>query len=1168
MGFTAEEIAALQRRTEKLRNICILAHVDHGKTTLADCLISSNGIIPAKMAGKLRYLDSRPDEQEREITMKASSIALVFQDKLEDVAAEAPGAAAAAGGGGSGGGGAGAAAAADSEEGRRRRRAESLYLINLIDSPGHVDFSSEVSSAVRFSDGALVVVDAVEGVCAQTEAVLKQAWGEGVRPVLVLNKMDRLITEVKMSPGEAYQHLSQIVERMNALASMLVVGDAMQAAAAAPAPANAPAPARASSAPAAGIEGEELDMASDKYAVDIVDEESFSFSPSAGNVVFASAVDGWAFTVPDFADFYARRLRMKRAALQTALWGDFFFNPKTGKVLTSAAARPGAKPMFVQLVLDNLWHLYDSAANKGREALEKAASALDLKVPVRELQAPEWRARLQAVISRWLPITQSILAAVVRHVPAPPAAQQKRVARFWTPESLLASPGASEADREHLRALAERCRRCDPDRAGPVLVFVSKMLDLGADAPLGQVVQPEERGRARAPLGAGDDGESKGAEEAGVAAPASANVRAIESRFIAFARVFAGTLDCSQEASHRELWVFAPRFDPADPTSWAKQRVSVPAASLSLWLLMGRDVMRVSRVPAGNVCGIGGLGSVLLNSGTLSSLPLVAPFRPMTFQGAPIVRVAIEPRQSSQLAALNAGLRLLMQADPNVEIARQETGEQVLAVSGELHLERCLTDLRERFAVGVEIDVSPPLVDFRETVVDLPDEAKREAEARRRRRAAAAAAASAGSAEHEAKAAGGFDSSDEALSDDEDRDAAAGGGAADAGAGDARGEDARERRAHDAAGAKRFRTLSRARRSPNGCFWVRVRVVPVPDRALRVLQERQRVLPMLLSGVGGGGGGSSSGEADAEKDAEHKWQLVRDLAAALREALPAEAAGPSGLERSDVERIMSFGPRRAPLNLLVYRAEGLRLPVAMQLALLEPELAEERRREAGGTLRMLENSVVSGFHVGATSGPLCGEPMMGVALVVEKLHFAPRDDDALGPDPHGPMSGQIISTVKQAFQRAFAARSQRLFEPVYQVQMHCNADFLGKLHGVLARRRGRVVSEDLQEGTAQFLVRAHLPVVESFGFANDLRKRTSGSASPQLVFSHWQRLEQDPYWAPTTEEEQEEFGEVDRDKLPNLARDLVFAVRQRKGLEIERKIVVSAEKQRTLKRNK
>ncbi|KAJ1826631.1 Cytoplasmic GTPase/eEF2-like protein (ribosomal biogenesis), partial [Coemansia sp. RSA 2708] len=177
------KLAQLQRNSANIRNVCVLAHVDHGKTTLSDALLATNGIISNKLAGKIRYLDSREDEQERGITMESSGISLYYRllqkQNNEDVASE--------------------------------------FLVNLIDSPGHVDFASEVASAARLSDGALVLVDVVEGVCTQTVSVLHQAWVENVRPVLFLNKLDRLIVEWRLTPSEAYVHVQQLVEQVNAV---------------------------------------------------------------------------------------------------------------------------------------------------------------------------------------------------------------------------------------------------------------------------------------------------------------------------------------------------------------------------------------------------------------------------------------------------------------------------------------------------------------------------------------------------------------------------------------------------------------------------------------------------------------------------------------------------------------------------------------------------------------------------------------------------------------------------------------------------------------------------------------------------------------------------------------------------------------------------------------
>ena len=197
---------------------------------------------------------------------------------------------------------------------------------------------------------------------------------------------------------------------------------------------------------------------------------------------------------------------------------------------------------------------------------------------------------------------------------------------------------------------------------------------------------------------------------------------------------------------------------------------------------------------------------------------------------------------------------------------------------------------------------------------------------------------------------------------------------------------------------------------------------------------------------------------------------------------------------------------------------------------------------------------------------MCEEPVSGVAFTIEELRVELLVAD--GDSTAAQLSGQLIAATKEACRSAFLACSTRLLEPLYNCELQATQDILGKTYGVLAKRRARIVSEELKEGTPIFTIRALLPVVESFGFAGDLRKQTSGAAHPQLVFSHFEALPQDPMFVVATSEEQEA---LDDGALPsiNIARKLVDEARRRKGLLVDgEKVVQCATKQRTLGRNK
>ena len=129
---------------------------------------------------------------------------------------------------------------------------------------------------------------------------------------------------------------------------------------------------------------------------------------------------------------------------------------------------------------------------------------------------------------------------------------------------------------------------------------------------------------------------------------------------------------------------------------------------------------------------------------------------------------------------------------------------------------------------------------------------------------------------------------------------------------------------------------------------------------------------------------------------------------------------------------------------------------------------------------------------------------------------------------------------------------------------HLTAEVLGRVYGVITRRRGRIISESLKEGTPFFTILSVLPVAESFGFSDEIRKRTSGAASPQLVFQGFEMLDEDPFWVPFTEDELEDLGELaDRE---NVAKRYMDGVRVRKGLQVKGRRGRDAEKQKTLKR--
>lgn len=210
----------------------------------------------------------------------------------------------------------------------------------------------------------------------------------------------------------------------------------------------------------------------------------------------------------------------------------------------------------------------------------------------------------------------------------------------------------------------------------------------------------------------------------------------------------------------------------------------------------------------------------------------------------------------------------------------------------------------------------------------------------------------------------------------------------------------------------------------------------------------------------------------------------------------------------------------------------------------------------------LADKATYAFQLATNYGPLCHEPMQGVAVFLEDIYTHVSQDEA--SQNVGRLTSEIIKTTRDSIRQGFLDWSPRLLLAMYSCEIQASAEVLGRVYSVITRRRGRIVSESLLEPSTNFTILALLPVAESFGFSDEIRQKTSGFAAPQLVFEGFEMLDEDPFWVPTTEEELEDLGEkADKE---NVAKRYVDAVRARKGLTVRRKVVESAEKQKTLKR--
>ncbi|KAG2600568.1 hypothetical protein PVAP13_5KG527914 [Panicum virgatum] len=381
--FTAEELRAIMDKKNNIRNMSVIAHVDHGKSTLTDSLVAAAGIIAQEVAGDVRMTDTRADEAERGITIKSTGISLYYEMTPESL------------------------------KNYKGERDGNQYLINLIDSPGHVDFSSEVTAALRITDGALVVVDCIEGVCVQTETVLRQALGERIRPVLTVNKMDRCFLELQVEGEEAYQTFSRVIENANVIMATY----------------------------------------EDKLLGDV------QVYPEKGTVAFSAGLHGWAFTLTNFAKMYASKFGVDETKMMERLWGENFFDPATKKWTTKNTGSATCKRGFVQFCYEPIKQIINTCMNDQKDKLWPMLQKLNVTMKADEKELVG-KALMKRVMQTWLPASTALLEMMIFHLPSPSKAQKYRVENLY------------EGPLDDIYATA--IRNCDPE--GPLMLYVSKMI--------------------------------------------------------------------------------------------------------------------------------------------------------------------------------------------------------------------------------------------------------------------------------------------------------------------------------------------------------------------------------------------------------------------------------------------------------------------------------------------------------------------------------------------------------------------------------------------------------------------------------------------------------------------------------------------------------------------
>ena len=1062
-----------------------------GKTTLADNLIEHNGLLSERLAGTLRYLDSDPEEQRRGITMRSSAIGLQHTYVKQQ----------------------------GKTDGQN-------FIVHLVDSPGHTDFSYEVSSALTACDACSLVVDAVEGMGPRTHQVFREAFLNQHVPILVINKMDRLCTELCLTPVEAYLRIRSLLETINAAASAMITSAHQY------------------------VSKDDNDDNLDKEADDKLrqeEEDLWTFDAAKGNVVFGSALFGWGFTALSLAKslFRSKTVSVKPLVLRNYIFGDYKLKGEKFLMWKSSAHNAEEElPLFCEYGLKPIWQIYEGVAssaarsgvgsslfadgrfahhlqgggsNGGKsrsdqkfdttmlvdvlEPLGVGATGTRSPRTLAEMQqllahtgANTEESILRCLIRRYRPLATALLDTVCEYAPSPASAAGTVRSRV-----LHLQPGATPA-------IHQAVKECQTSSEAPVIAHVCKFF---------------------------------ATERSHVRDPSLPNPNEEKNILLGLARVLSGRL-----RTEESYYLLGPKHS---------KDVKAVQRKVRLYLLMGSTFVRVDEVPAGHLCAVSNLDDTNFKSVTLCSTIDAAPLQVPDRGVQPLVKVNVEAVKASDTEVLERGLLKLSLADASVEVVATAKGERLLACLGELHLEQVIMDLTKVYCSReIALRISDPIVDFAETTdwfeneddyqsfYDDPSPPLRQAiippfseeeglsfARRGRMRSIFAGRGAALSLRvvplvkevHSSLQQGQIEKGcqEEVL--------------------------------------KLCHALGLQRETPEEAFAV------LKEHLCSIMANGNGLLesPGLRNGNSVKGILSETGQVFVPSTAKRKQITKQDA------------------EENDDEDALEDEPSAeetaANSGQAEYNALGTIIRRGFSQA-SEKLDSSDIDRAAFDAWKTVKGSAVAGFQMATRAGPCCEEPVRNVLVVLEGVEIAMKKEGNEEYKAAKPLSsGMVVSALRSGVRCALLTRPVRLMEGYLKLTLNASLSVLGGLYSILSRRRGKVLDESMVEGTDLLLIIALIPQAEAFGLAPELFGRTSGEVTaPEMVFSHWDKLDVDPFWIPTTEEEKEDYGELQTagdssTGMDNTAIQYIRQVRARKGLPSDAvRTVIAAEKQRTLKR--